>query len=538
MGLTVREMLASNLFHDYRLLAGEGGLDNQIQGIAILDAPDGYLWTRGRELVISSGYIFYENPGLLEEMIQSDKFQMMSGLGIKDRFVKDIPGEVLKAFDRAKVPLILIPPQAAWMDIMNQLNVMVMNKNIRQFNIGRIYPDTYTDLTYQSRKIERILSQIEKEMGFPGMLYDLSKNKAHFSSEKFVKLADQLEIHDFWDPSFPVTTEVLCDNLSMVRYRYRDERYEIPYSWITVPITVLGKIKAYFVLVEATGLIDYFDQFAIRIGFLLLQSLYEQFLFLESIGDVGFEKFVGDILYDSLADHDRIRSRASDIRLDAAKTFYVVLMNQLNPKMAASSQKDEIRRTLNSAFAFDGIRMSFLNENSVLILIPRDEKDLDGFQLKSIREHALEAKEKLEAGITGMRFVFGMHDTPELVFGIRKACEHARQALTIGSHVYPREGFLTYSQLGVLAWIRIEEAELEQMIRDMERVLCQEENDELVQTLKMYLNCRMNYSLTAKNLFIHINTVRKRIERINELLGIDLDEPISRLKLELFLMLT
>ena len=53
----------------------------------------------------------------------------------------------------------------------------------------------------------------------------------------------------------------------MIRYRFYDDKYDKPYSWITVPITVGDKIKAYFVVVEATGLIDYFDQFALRIGF-------------------------------------------------------------------------------------------------------------------------------------------------------------------------------------------------------------------------------------------------------------------------------
>lgn len=448
MGLTAKEMLATAFFSEYRLLAGSDGLDNQIQGIAILDAPDGYRWTRGRELVISSGYIFHENPGLWAEMMASDKFKMMAGLGIKDRFVKEIPATVLAEFDRHKVPLILIPPQAAWMEIMNHLNVMVMNKNIRQFNIGRVLPGNYTDLTYQARKIERILSQIEKEMGFPGMLFDLSKQKAYFSSGKFLKLADQLEVDDFWNPSFPVTTETLCDNLSMIRYRYHDERYEIPYSWITVPITVQGHIKAYFVLVEATGLIDYFDQFAIRIGFLLLQSLYEQFLFLESIGDVGFEKFLSDLIDENLKDQDRIRHRAADIRIDASKHYYLVLMQQLSPKATASSHRDEIRRALKGVFVYEDVRMGFVNENSVLLMIPREEKDLDGLQPELIEKNCLKMKEKLLSAMEEAHFAFGFADAAATVFELKKAYDQARQAIAIGRYVYPEKGFLAYSQLG------------------------------------------------------------------------------------------
>lgn len=42
---------------------------------------------------------------------------------------------------------------------------------------------------------------------------------------------------------------------------------------------------------------------------------------------------------------------------------------------------------------------------------------------------------------------------------------------------------------------------------------------------------------TTKRLFLHINTVRNRIEEINDLIDINLDNPIDRLKLELLLKL-
>src|SRR5690606_27488544 len=122
--------------------------------------------------------------------------------------------------------------------------------------------------------------------------YDLSSEKPYYSSSTFIELMDDIQIGDFWNPTIEVTKEILCDNLKMIRYRFHDDKYERPYSWITVPITVGDKVKAYFVVVEATELIDYFDQFALRIGFLLLQSLYEQILVAQSIGDVGFEKFI------------------------------------------------------------------------------------------------------------------------------------------------------------------------------------------------------------------------------------------------------
>ena len=295
MGICVRDILRSESFENFELLAGHGGLDNQIQGIATMDAPDGFKWASGREFLITSGYVFYKNPGLFEDIIKSGDLKKISAVGIKlGRYIKHLPDYVLAGFNEYNIPLISIPEEYSWMAIVNQLNVLVMNQSIRQFNIGNINPNNYSNLSYQVRKIHKILSQIEKEMNFPAMLYDLSNEKAYYSSQTFLKLSDNLKMEDFWEPSFDYTNETLCSNLNMNRYRFIDEKYDKPYSWISVPITVGERVEGYFVVLEATGLIDYFDQFALRIGFVLLQSLYEQILVVQTIGDAGFEKFVGD----------------------------------------------------------------------------------------------------------------------------------------------------------------------------------------------------------------------------------------------------
>ena len=83
----------------------------------------------------------------------------------------------------------------------------------------------------------------------------------------------------------------------------------------------------------------------------------------------------------------------------------------------------------------------------------------------------------------------------------------------------------------------IQEDEIEMMLVDLKELFAQDENKELIKTLKVYLDCKMNYSHTAKNLYIHINTVRKRIEQINDQIQIDLEDPLNRLKLEVLLKL-
>ena len=140
----------------------------------------------------------------------------------------------------------------------------------------------------------------------------------------------------------------------MVRYRFFDAKYDRPYSWITVPITVGDKIKAYFVVVEATGLIDYFDQFALRIGFVILQSLYEQMLMAQNIGDAGFEKFISDTLAGNLSNHDMIAKRATELNIDINLTYYLVLMKQTNKVIHLSSYKDIVKSTVYTSIGYSG----------------------------------------------------------------------------------------------------------------------------------------------------------------------------------------
>ena len=133
--------------------------------------------------------------------------------------------------------------------------------------------------------------------------------------------------------------------------------------------------------------------------------------------------------------------------------------------------------------------------------------------------------------------MFGISDISDTIYEIKRNYARCERAICIGRLLYPEEDYLTYSELGVFAWIDIKEDELGIMLRDINQLVEKDEHKELVKTLKTYLEFQMNYSLTAKQLFVHINTVRKRIDEINDLIKFDLDNQMHRLKLEILLKL-
>lgn len=63
------------------------------------------------------------------------------------------------------------------------------------------------------------------------------------------------------------------------------------------------------------------------------------------------------------------------------------------------------------------------------------------------------------------------------------------------------------------------------------------QDGDLLSTLRILFNNGMNWKVTANQLFIHVNTLRYRIHKINELLDVDLSKLHSQLDLYVALIL-
>ena len=534
MGLAISEMLRADYFKDFKVLAGHGGIDKQIQGIAILDAPDGYKWTKGRELVVSSGYIFKAHPDLFEKYMNDEKFIEISGMAIKvDRYLGEIDRKILDKFDQYNIPLIHVPNEPSWMDIMNHLNVLVMNRKIKQFKIESLRGENISDLSYQNRKINKILYQIEKEMNFPAMLYDVQNDKPYYSSNNFKTISAKLDLSDFWEPSFKHTTEILCDNLGITRFRFIDKKYKAPYSWIEIPIKGDNKVKAYFVVLEAEGLIDYFDQFALRIGFLLIQSMYEQILVSQSLRDAGFKRFIIDLINEKITGRDNILEKSRELDLNIEKEYILVLAKDNEDQ--SPKERETFERNFQTSFGRLEARLGIVSEDTYLFLIPLSEEKSLEENLAHIKKLIVKLNNSMKIALPNMDLKYGISDIKAPLTDTYKSYERALKALEMGELLYGEFDHISYSELGPLAWMDIRADEIEIMKGTVRGLIENDEDKSLIETLDTYLGSNMNYSLTAKKMYIHINTVRKRIEEINDLIDIDLEDPISRLKLEILL---
>lgn len=538
MGIVLKELLALDFFKDFQVVAGRKGLNKEIQGVTVQDAPDSFRWSRGRELILTSGYSISMEPDSIRQAFAEGSLQCCCALMVKEgRYFDKIPQNVVDECEAHGFPLIRMPYEVPYMDVMNQVNIAVLNRTIRRFRIESNNVFQFPTLTYKERKIKKILQAVEIEMNFPGFVYDLDEKKSYYSSSNFVRITESfgLRDEDYYNPPSECKEYILCDYIHMKRYRmiheYESDGSHI--SWVLIPIIIESEVKAYFVVMESREFLDYFDEYSIRIAFLMLQGVYEQVMVVRSLENTGFENFVLMALNSDEENPKHLFNQAFQQGIAVDATFICTKFHQQNEALTARKERNQFIDIFHHCSLAENGRLAFIDENDGVILTEAKEGHL--IDKARLQEGLLEFGEKIAEKCGGMDLKFGVWFQEKPLLEIRKAVQKCSKAIEIGMKIFPQRMVWDYEVLGPLAWLQIPRDEFEQSMQQYGRLLKDEKNRELIKTLKVYLENNMNYSATAEKLYLHINTVRKRIEKIDSLMHIEWDNYIERLKIEIFL---
>jgi GAF domain-containing protein len=137
--------------------------------------------------------------------------------------------------------------------------------------------------------------------------------------------------------------------------------------------------------------------------------------------------------------------------------------------------------------------------------------------------------------------VIGLSDVARGAAEARRRMREAADAATIGRSLAAAGGAVSYEQIGAyryLVHLELDEAPQDRYGRAVEQLMQydQRRRAQLVETLERYLDARSSVAASARALYIHPNTVRQRLERIERITGLDLREE-DLLSLELALKL-
>ena len=134
---------------------------------------------------------------------------------------------------------------------------------------------------------------------------------------------------------------------------------------------------------------------------------------------------------------------------------------------------------------------------------------------------------------TGIQIQAGIGAPVQELAGMKESLRQARQAIAMGRVFQPEGRVFAYNRQAMERLISAIPAETRAQLR---KELLSEEtgkqlNSEMMETVRAFFRNDLNLSTTARQLFIHRNTLTYRLQRIRELLDCDPDDDDTRLHL-------
>ena len=144
---------------------------------------------------------------------------------------------------------------------------------------------------------------------------------------------------------------------------------------------------------------------------------------------------------------------------------------------------------------------------------------------------------RMESQYPGTRFLVGKGDVCYRLTGIRDSFVHAKRCLLARRLINDSRRIISYNDLGfyqLLFEIPLASVPKEYAARFLDPLKEYDRAHEsfLYETLCTFLSCRYNKVQTARELFLHRNTLLGRLEKIEKLLGISLENSDTLFQLQ------
>ncbi|WP_081214337.1 PucR family transcriptional regulator [Neomoorella thermoacetica] len=239
-------------------------------------------------------------------------------------------------------------------------------------------------------------------------------------------------------------------------------------------------------------------------------------------------EFIQDILYNNLPNREAMVNRGRLWGWDLTRPHLLVV---LSLDRQAQQERDETlwerwRQLMQYHLKHQAPEIILADRGDQLILLIPVVTDELGVNKGKITGLIKSLQKSTAAHLEGRTFSAGAGRFYEDVTDLYRAYQEAKVALEI-SRLLRRRGTLTFfDELGVLRLIFNQgEQELEDYYEETLGAIQKydaKHNTNLMETLAAYLYASGDHNRAAEDMFIHVNTLRYRLKKIEELLGQDL----------------
>ncbi|MGI6331084.1 MAG: PucR family transcriptional regulator [Zhaonellaceae bacterium] len=508
-GISLLQFLKNTNMIGTSVIAGWGGLGRKINSIAVIETPIATKWLKGNELILTTGYFLNGNDDSFLEFIARLAERGASALALAPQsYLGTIPSEVVDMANQLLFPIISMPSSMTFWDL-SRFFIKLSETNEAENSVEEspsLVEENYGPidlLDYMAGKLDGVILLQEKDFE-PVMIF--CQDQKIISSILLKRKKNNIK------------DQVLAE--SRYEYKYACSIGETNLRWCeqVYPIISKGKIAAYL-----------------------------SFIVQEDKADLVKDKSLDNMVEYIMLSHQDVEKVIQVMKRKKRFIFYEALLKEIPTNFAEYAR---IEPVLNRPGRIVAVKMSGIDEQSDLFnkaidLVEfrsqaRDAEALvaninnniivllhsDRFSLMDIRKFITETQISLvELGVDRVKWGIGTEASD--VNEYKTSYCHALQALFTAGFEDDNSNVRFYHDLGIYQLIK--DGSTFKFFRDyakeyLKPILTLEcsRQRELFACLDAFFDENCSYSLAAKKLYLHENTVRYRIQKVEEYLAIDL----------------
>ena len=522
--MSVARMLTLPAFSGAEVLAGASGLDRVVRRANVMEVPDVTPRVRAEGLLLTTGYPLREAGGALADLVAALDQHGVSAVAVKlHQYLDRLPEDMLAEADARGLPLILVPDDVGFDDVLTQVFTNVVSERASLLELGEDVHRQLVEVVLSGGGVADLASAISDL--FSAVTLVTTADGRVLSEVGGAEQRAVLRESSVFHPSGRFRTEVATSGVHVVE--------DLPGSHAVVPIRG-GRIDhGRLVLFHADRVLTASDLAVLeRAATVAAISLTKE------IAITAVEsKYRGDFLRDVLAGRagtaEEVLGHGATLGWDMSRPTAVVIAaldTEQAPPMSRGYQGPlELER-------FSAAWQSVVTRRDPSIPVV-------GFAAEVVA--LLPVVEAAVRGVAGdggggrRPFATGVSRVAPSPDDLPVAYEQARKALTVGRQMHGRRAVAHFDDLGVFRLLSLidDDRELTSFVRETLSDLAGETHEaaDLRETLQVLLDTNLNVAETARRLHFHYNTLRYRISKIERMVGPFTTDPNLRLDLALAL---
>ncbi|GED94176.1 purine transport regulator [Lentilactobacillus buchneri subsp. silagei] len=516
MAVTLKDIQQIDSLTSAKLVAGNAGINKTVDNIMITEAPDVERWITPNEVLLASLYGFDKlSTDSIHDFMQSLNKHNCSGLIVKtSRFINDIPQQIIEDSNQFDIPLIEIPQDVKYSDIMLETMQLLFNERNRMLNRYKTINQQFIKLAIQNSSYQSIVTLLSTLVENPTYIFKIEdSNGVDIVHSKQAQYPIQ---------SIDFSSRKLLPKTEYTNYQYFEVSLPEGYKFLMVKIAN-SQDDLYLGVLQEKRLQD-IDFMAIEnaVNFTQMEVIKQAAL------EQGLRTYANDIIDDlingKITSEEEYQATLKHFKLMEDKDYRVTVIQVL---VNGEIQTDYFRdnpRDANSVVAqfktFWPDAVYRVRQNRIILII-------DDEPTAKLQSNLRKVLQTLDASHPSMNFQIGLSENCHP----KDFPSHASQALKtlqIAGHLNKSDQIFNYNDLGFYRFLfQVDDPTKLKSFVTEDLLKLYQDKPELYTTLKTYLDHNQNAKASADALFIHPKTMSYRLNKIQERTNInfsDVDE--------------